>query len=121
MKKIIGLMMIAAGLWSCSNPEKKIVQADADPTQHPDYQKGFDLVANSDCYTCHKISDKLVGPAYVEVANRYANQKDAVDTLVQSIIYGSIGKWGQMQMTPHANLSKEEATAMAKYILTLKQ
>ena len=120
MKKILVLLTITAIVWSCGNNENKTVQA-ADPTNHPDYQKGFELVANSDCYTCHKVSDKVVGPAYIEVAKRYADQAGAVDTLAKSIIYGSIGKWGQMQMTPHANLSEEEARAMAKYILTLNQ
>ena len=126
MRKIILLLAVAAIAGSCGNNENKSTAAEnktatTDATKHPDYQKGFDLVANSDCFTCHNVGEKLVGPAYMEVAKRYAGQEGAADTLAHSIIRGSIGKWGQVQMTPHANLSEEDAKAMAKYILTLNQ
>ena len=30
-----------------------------DPSTNPDYEKGLDLIAKSDCLTCHKVSEKL--------------------------------------------------------------
>ena len=126
MKKLLGILLLTGIVWSCTNNETKAPPGDkkttaADPSQHPDYKKGFDLVAASDCYTCHNVGEKVVGPAYVDVAKKYAGQDGAVDTLAHSIIKGSVGKWGQVMMTPHANLSEEDAKAMAKYILTLNQ
>jgi cytochrome c len=79
------------------------------------------LIAQSDCLTCHKVEDKLVGPAYREVANKYAGQPGAVDSLASKIIHGGAGNWGQVPMTPHPQLSKEDAQTMVKYILSLKQ
>jgi len=93
-----------------------------DITKNPDYQKGLDLVAKSDCFTCHKIDEPLTGPPYREVANKYANEPDTiVSHLAQKVIAGGGGVWGQVPMTPHPTLSKEDAEVMVKYVLLLKK
>ena len=125
MRKIVVLLFITTLLWGCANNDKKSaetgnVTAKTDPTQHPDYAKGFELVANSDCFSCHKISEKFVGPAYSDVAAKYAGQPDVIDTLANRIINGSVGHWGQVPMLPHSTLSLEDARAMVKYVLTHK-
>jgi cytochrome c len=94
--------------------------ASDDITQNPDYQKGFELVSNSDCFTCHKVTEKLVGPAYQDVANKYAGSDTAVDYLAHKIITGGSGVWGNVAMTPHPQLSVDSAKQMVKYILLLK-
>lgn len=94
--------------------------ASNDITANPDYQKGFDLVSNSDCFTCHKVTEKLVGPAYQEVANKYAGSDTAVDYLARKVITGGSGVWGNVAMTPHPQLSEDSAKQMVKYILLLK-
>ncbi|RYZ27185.1 MAG: c-type cytochrome [Chitinophagaceae bacterium] len=126
MKNIVFLCFVTALVWSCGNGENKPTEGEnkttqTDPTKHRDYKKGFDLVAKSDCFTCHSMNDKVVGPAYAEVAKKYAGQTEMVDTLAQRIINGSIGHWGQVQMTAHPNLSLEDARAMVKYVMTLNQ
>ncbi|MDW9381486.1 c-type cytochrome [Chryseobacterium sp. JV558] len=81
--------------------------------------EGKSLVEGTDCLSCHKIDSKLVGPAYQEVAAKY---KDAdIDMLAQKIIDGGKGNWGEIPMTPHAGLSKDNAKLMVKYILSLKK
>lgn len=92
-----------------------------DISTHPDYQKGLALIGKSDCFSCHKVSEKIVGPAYQEVADRYAGKPGIEDSLAGKIINGGAGNWGEVPMTPHPNLSKEDAVAMVKYILLLKQ
>ena len=93
-----------------------------DITKNPDYQKGLDLVAKSDCFTCHKIDEPLTGPPYKDVANKYANEPDTiVSHLAQKVINGGGGVWGQVPMTPHPTLSKEDAETMVKYVLLLKK
>ena len=92
----------------------------ADITANPDYQKGLDLIGKSDCLTCHKVTEKVVGPAYQDVANKYAGSDTAVTYLAHKVIKGGSGVWGPAMMTPHPQLSQEDAEQMVKYILLLK-
>ena len=91
-----------------------------DISANPDYQKGLTLVASSDCLTCHKISEKLTGPPYDSVANRYANTEENVKMLAEKIIKGGSGTWGTLAMTPHPAISQADAEQMVKYILLLR-
>ncbi len=91
-----------------------------DVTANPDYQKGLALIAKSDCLTCHKVNEKLIGPAYHDVANKYAGNDTAVNYLVHKILTGGKGVWGQVPMTPHPLLTEDDAKQMVKYILLLK-
>ena len=54
------------------------------------------LADKSGCLGCHAIATKLVGPAYKDVAAKYADQADATDMLAKSIRAGGAGKWGEM-------------------------
>jgi cytochrome c len=91
-----------------------------DLSSNPDYQKGLALVAKSNCLTCHKINEKLIGPAYKDVANKYAGNDTAVTHLAHKVIAGGSGVWGTVPMTPHPELSEADAEQMVKYILLLK-
>ena len=75
------------------------------------------LAKKNDCLGCHAAATKLVGPAYQEVAAKYAGQSDARDVLVQSIRNGSVGKWGDVPMPPHPKLSEADARRLATWIL----
>lgn len=83
--------------------------------------KGAELIKGNDCGTCHKEQDKLVGPAFVDVAKKYENTDANVETLVKKIITGGSGNWGTTPMTPHPSLSEDDAKDMVKYILSLKK
>jgi cytochrome c len=92
------------------------------PVKSDDYKKGLSLVAKSDCLTCHKVKEKVVGPAYQDVANKYAPASDEViDKLAGKIIAGGAGVWGQIPMPAHPQLAKEDAKTMVKYIMALKK
>ena len=91
-----------------------------DLSSNPDYQKGLALVSKSNCLTCHKISEKLIGPAYKDVANKYAGNDTALTYLAHKVIAGGKGVWGEIPMTPHPELSEADAEQMVKYILLLK-
>jgi len=80
--------------------------------------KGAALIAKSDCLACHKEHDKLVGPAYAEVAKKY-NSGD-VDKLADKVIKGGAGSFGDVAMSPHPMISTDDAREMVKYILTIK-
>lgn len=81
--------------------------------------KGKQLIEDSDCLACHKINDKSIGPSYVEVAEKYAGDKEMVDVLADRIINGSSGVWGETPMAAHPQMSKEEATEIVQYIMSV--
>lgn len=131
MKKIILSIAVAALLTSCGgNDDKKTAGADekqetaiADVSKNPDYQKGLALITggNYPCLTCHKVDEPLTGPSYRDVANKYASAGDTIVAhLAGKIINGGKGVWGEVYMTPNTGLSQEDAEAMVKYILLLK-
>jgi cytochrome c len=129
MKKTFFLLAFAAAMVSCGNNENAAAENNgsavtdtqaADISTHPDYKKGLALIGQNDCLGCHKVADRLNGPSYQEVAQRYAGQPGIEDTLAGKIIKGGSGNWGDILMTPHPNLSQEDAVAMVKYILLLK-
>ena len=82
-------------------------------------EKVLSLMAKSDCNTCHNVDVKTVGPAYVDVAERYPTTPEVTDQLVAKIIEGGAGSWGDVPMTPHPDLSEEDARTMVSYILSL--
>ncbi len=89
-------------------------------TASADVEKGKKLIAQSDCLSCHKDKEKLVGPAYSAVADKYEANDKNISYLVQKIQKGGSGVWGQIPMTPHPNLSNDDTKAMVHYILSLK-
>lgn len=95
-------------------------RATEDESAASDVSKGKDLIAKSDCLSCHRDTEKLVGPAYSEVAEKYEDNDKNLDYLAQKIIEGGQGVWGQVPMTPHPAISKDDAKEMAKYVLSLK-
>jgi len=128
MKKLFLLsvlfMVMACGGGNSSKteePKKEEAKSD-DLSKNPDYQKGLELVSKNDCFTCHQIDDKLNGPPYREVANKYAGMPDTIVThLAHKVISGGSGVWGEIMMTPHPALSEADAEAIVKYILLLKK
>ena len=82
---------------------------------------GAQLIAKSDCSTCHKEQEKLIGPAFVDVAKKYSSSQAVIDTLANKIVKGGSGNWGTVPMSPHPAISVEDAKTMAQYILSLKK
>jgi len=82
--------------------------------------KGEQLIASSDCLTCHKVESKIVGPSYIEVANKYEESDQNIEMLAGKIIDGGSGSWGEIPMAPHPALSVDDAKEMVKYLLSLK-
>ena len=76
-----------------------------------------DLATKNGCLSCHSADNKIVGPAYKDVATKYKNQKEAVATLTKSIKEGGAGKWGPVPMPAQVQLSDTEATTLAAWVL----
>jgi len=76
-----------------------------------------DLAKSKACLACHAVDKKLVGPAFQDVAKKYAGQADAVAKLSESILKGGSGKWGPVPMPAQAGLSPADAKTLATWVL----
>ncbi|HEY6772867.1 MAG TPA: c-type cytochrome [Oxalicibacterium sp.] len=79
-----------------------------------------DLAKAKNCMACHSVNNKIVGPAFKDVAAKYAGQKGAEDKLVQKVMKGGGGVWGAVPMPANTQVSEAEARTLVKWILTLK-
>lgn len=79
-----------------------------------------ELAKAKNCMACHANDKKLVGPAYKDVAAKYANDKDAATKLAKKIREGGVGTWGQVPMPANPQVSEAEALTLAKWVLTIK-
>ena len=103
MKAVYVAMMAAAGIVMAGH-----VQADEA------------LAKAKNCMSCHAIDKKLVGPAYKDVAKKYAADAKAVDLLAAKIQKGGSGVWGAVPMPPNANVNADEAKKLATWVMSMK-
>jgi cytochrome c551/c552 len=80
---------------------------------------GKDLMLSNDCKTCHKASEKSVGPAFDLVAKRYENDPGAVNYLSNKIRKGGKGVWGEVSMPAHPALKEEDLRMIIGWIQSL--
>jgi cytochrome c len=130
MKNILTVMAIillaacesGAGKTSASdsaNPTQDIVNKGGTRYDSTSNMSGDRLIASSDCFTCHKIDQKNIGPSYKQIAEKYQLNQGNLENLAGRIIRGGKGLWGQNVMTPHPQLSQSDAQQMVRYILSL--
>jgi cytochrome c len=117
--------------------ENKKIKAD-EVQVNIDYLEGFDktviaqghqanlsvssgkrLIELSDCKSCHSIDQKSIGPNYKEIGKKYRGQFMIEGKLSDKIIKGGGGVWGEQVMAAHPQLTKDEATEMVRYILSI--
>lgn len=78
------------------------------------------LATSKNCMACHQIDKKLVGPAYKDVAHKYAGDKAAVDRLAAKVMKGGTGVWGQIPMPANPQVNEAEAKKLVAWVLSLK-
>jgi cytochrome c len=129
MKKVLFILSTAIIVIACGGGSTEAGKATTEATastanalsDNPDYQKGLALIAGSDCLTCHKTSEKNIGPSYKDVAAKYENTEANIKMLAARVIKGGSGNWGAIPMTPHPQLKQEDVEQMIKYIFLLKK
>lgn len=104
--------MGGASVAAADAPKAAPAQASATPA---DAQA---LLVSNNCTACHAVDQKVVGPAFKEVAAKYAGKPDALTQVAANIRAGGSGKWGPVPMPPFPQLSKPDAEALAKYVLS---
>ena len=107
--------LVAAGMLSMAGP---VGAADE-----------LDLAIKMGCISCHRGAQKLIGPPYKEVAEKYADRKDAVAVLAEHIVRGTgpngvgwltAGKASLPFMPPNDGVKPQEAERLAAWVLGMK-
>ena len=78
------------------------------------------LAKSKNCMSCHAIDKKVVGPAYKDVAKKYAGDAKTADALATKVIKGGSGVWGPVPMPANAQVNDAEAKKLVAWILSLK-
>jgi glucose/arabinose dehydrogenase/cytochrome c551/c552 len=99
-----------------------------------DYVQGYDKASMSagggniagkvltqtlDCKSCHKETEKSIGPAFTMVSQKYAKDPNAITYLSQKIMKGGSGVWGDVAMAAHPNISQSDLNQILQYIMGL--
>jgi cytochrome c len=79
-----------------------------------------ELAKKHNCFACHAIDKKVVGPSYKDVANKYRGDKAAEAKLVEKVKKGGVGVWGQVPMPPNTTVPDADAKALVQWILSQK-
>jgi cytochrome c len=77
------------------------------------------LAQKKNCMACHAVDKKVVGPAYKDVAKKYAGQ-DVIAKLATKVQKGGAGVWGAVPMPANPQVSQAEAETLVKWVLSLK-
>jgi cytochrome c len=134
MKKLFVVALLAGFVLNACGPKKEEAKEGGD--EYSDYEtaqpaepakastqeliaQGEALVNASDCKTCHTVENKIVGPSYKEVAEKYDFTQANISMLAGKVLTGGAGTWGDIPMTAHPNLSQAEAEKMVVYVLSL--
>lgn len=129
---IVIISSITVGLTSCGGAKKEEAKEEAkaedayEDLAEPETASSDDLIKQgqalvdaSDCKTCHHPTNKIVGPSHTDVAKKYEFTKANVTMLAGKIKNGGSGVWGEIPMSPHADVSQGDAEKMAMYVLSL--
>ena len=80
----------------------------------------MDMAKKNACMACHAVDKKIVGPAFKDIAAKYAGDKTAVDRLAAKIQKGGAGVWGPLPMPANTQVNEAEAKKLATWVLTIK-
>lgn len=80
----------------------------------------LDLAQAKGCMACHSVDKKVVGPAFKDVAAKYAADKGAADKMAQRIMKGGSGVWGAVPMPANTQVNEADAKKLAAWVLTQK-
>lgn len=84
----------------------------------------LDLAKKSGCLACHAVDNKVVGPAWKDVAAKYKGQAGAKATLIDKVKKGGKGNWtqvtGGVPMPPYSpRVSDADIEKLVDFVLTL--
>jgi cytochrome c len=90
------------------------------------------LLLDSQCFTCHAVDRKLVGPAFRDVAKLYQRQASVgpdgertvsdstVNAIATRVVMGSVDRWGSVPMPDNEGLiTRQDAIRLTRWIVQL--
>lgn len=101
---LIASALLAALYFSAGNAQADAAAASA-------------TAAKYGCLGCHGVANKVVGPGFREVADKYKADKGAEGALIAKVRAGGMGTWGQIPMPPQAGPKDDELKAIVGWIL----
>ena len=96
-----------------------MVQADQGHQVMANVNTARTMIETLNCQACHGIDAESIGPSYTAVADFYEDSSDVTSHLVNKIINGGSGVWGETVMPGHINLSEEDAEMIVEWIQSL--
>lgn len=81
------------------------------------------LAASRNCLNCHGVQERKIRlyPSYREVSRKYVGQANAEAVLVQKVLAGGKGSFGQLYMPAQKGIvTEEEARQLVRWVLTLR-
>ncbi|EIM31800.1 cytochrome c551/c552 [Leptothrix ochracea L12] len=80
-----------------------------------------ELAQKKGCLMCHAIDKKVIGPAYIHVAEKYTAAD--VERLTHKVLNGGGGVWGTARMVPNKDrgVTEAEAKQLVEWVLSLKK
>ena len=84
----------------------------------PQAPLAYRLAVDRECMVCHDIGSggSQIGPSFQMIAVRYQKDNAALETLTQSVVKGSRGKWGNNYMWPQP-IREQDAKTVVHWIL----
>lgn len=76
-----------------------------------------ELARKNNCLVCHKIDQAYAGPAYRDIARRYAGDKAAETKLIDKVKKGGVGVWGKVPMPPNSTVKDADIKVLVRWIL----
>jgi len=78
---------------------------------------GLGLVNKYGCAACHGVENKIVGPGFKQVAEKYKGNTGAEALLVAKVKTGGSGTWGSIPMPPQSQVSDADVKTIVDWVL----
>ncbi len=75
------------------------------------------LLMTNHCYACHLQEQVSIGPPWLAIKARYQNNPSSKNQMINKIINGGVGEWGEVPMVPNQRISSQEAAVVVDWIL----
>jgi S-disulfanyl-L-cysteine oxidoreductase SoxD len=110
---------LIGGLRGANTAANKAVQKGSNPALLTASASAEALAKDANCYACHAMENKVLGPSFKQVAAKYKGVADANKVLVGRIKNGAQGVWGTIPMPANASLSEADSQRLVTWILGL--
>ena len=78
------------------------------------------LAASRNCLACHKTSDRVIGPSFHSIAEKYRHHPEVTRMLTDRVLHGGSGNFGIVPMPPSPQATPAEARRLVDWILQMR-